>query len=104
MNCNLVLWDVSTEITEIAYGEAGDHDAGTGYMGPNKDGNEISYTSPCSSGSGTFYYTLTMYALSDIPDSLPTESSTAVTYEVLMDAIDDVIISETTLEFTSTQD
>jgi phosphatidylethanolamine-binding protein (PEBP) family uncharacterized protein len=56
-------------------------------MGANKDGNAISYTSPCSPSAGSHEYTITVYALSETPTSLPTESSLTVDYDVMMAAI-----------------
>ncbi|MCP4596416.1 DUF1566 domain-containing protein, partial [Neptuniibacter sp.] len=69
-NSYLLLWDIDPSITEIAYGEADD---GSWFMGANKDGNAISYTSPCSPSAGSHEYTITLYALSQTPASLPTE-------------------------------
>ncbi len=86
-NSYLLLWDIDPSVTEIAYGAADD---GSWYMGANKDGNAISYTSPCSPSAGTHEYTITIYALSETPASLPTESSLDVDYHVLMDAINTV--------------
>ncbi len=96
-NSYLLLWGVDPSITEIPYGEA---DSGNWYMGSNKDGTAISYTSPCSPSSGVHEYTITVYALSETPSSLPTESSVAVDYDTLISAIESVTILDTaTLTF-----
>ncbi|XCN72299.1 MAG: YbhB/YbcL family Raf kinase inhibitor-like protein [Candidatus Electrothrix aestuarii] len=96
-NSYLLLWDIDPSITEIPYGEADD---GSWYMGSNKDGTAISYTSPCSPSVGTHEYTITLYALSETPPSLPTESTLEVDYDVLKAAIETVTVVDTaTLTF-----
>jgi phosphatidylethanolamine-binding protein (PEBP) family uncharacterized protein len=85
----LLLWGIDKTVNKILYAEA---NKGTWFMGVNKDGNNISYTSPCSAGAGTQQYILTIYALSETPASLPTKSSTAVTYDVLTKAISTVTV------------
>ncbi|MCP4124831.1 MAG: hypothetical protein GY751_24075 [Bacteroidetes bacterium] len=93
----LLLWDIDPSVTEIPYGTADD---GPWYMGSNKDGTAISYTSPCSPSAGSHEYTITIYALSATPSSLPTSSSLSVNYDVLIDAISTVtIVDETSLTF-----
>jgi len=85
----LLLWGIDKAVNKILYAEA---NKGTWFMGVNKDGNNISYTSPCSAGVGTHQYILTIYALSETPASLPTKSSTAVTYDVLTKAMSTVTV------------
>ncbi len=89
VNSYLLLWDIDPSVTEIPYGTADD---GSWYMGANKDGNTISYTSPCSPSAATHEYIITIYALSATPSSLPTTSSLDVTYDVFTDAISTVTI------------
>jgi phosphatidylethanolamine-binding protein (PEBP) family uncharacterized protein len=88
-NCYLLLWGIDPSVTEIPYGMA---DNGDWYMGPNKDGTAISYTSPCSHSTGTHEYTITLYALSATPASLPQNSSLSVTYEKMIEAIGTVTV------------
>ncbi len=96
-NSYLLLWDIDPAVTEIPYGTADD---GPWYMGSNKDSTAISYTSPCSPSPGSHEYTITIYALSATPASLPTTSSLAVDYDVLIDAISTVtIVDEASLIF-----
>lgn len=83
-NQYLLLWGIDPSVTEITYGAADDE---AWYMGSNKDGTAISYTSPCSPSAATHEYTITIYALSDTPASLPTVSSLSVDYGTLFDAI-----------------
>jgi hypothetical protein len=72
-------------------------------MGPNKDGAAISYTSPCSRGSGEHEYTITLYALAETPPALPRHSSLDVTHEVLTKAISSVtVLGTATLTFVDT--
>ncbi|MBT5954774.1 hypothetical protein HOG98_08640 [bacterium] len=86
-NSYLLLWDIDPSVLSMAEGEADD---GLWFMGSDKDGQNISYTSPCSQSTGTHSYTITVYALSATPSSLPTESSVSVDYTTLKEAIDSV--------------
>ncbi len=97
-NSYLLLWGIDPSVTEIPYGEADD---GSWFMGANKDGTAISYTSPCSPSAGSHEYTITLYALSETPSSLPTKNSLDVDYDVLKDAIDTAgtVIDTATLTF-----
>jgi hypothetical protein len=100
VNSYLLLWGIAPSVTGIAHGAAGEGDWS---MGANKDGAVKSYTSPCSKGSGTHEYTITIYALSETPPSLPTHSSLDVTYQVLTKAISTVdMLGTATLTFTDT--
>jgi phosphatidylethanolamine-binding protein (PEBP) family uncharacterized protein len=97
VNSYLLLWGIDPSITEIPYGMADD---GSWYMGSNKDGNAISYTSPCSPSTGTHEYTITIYALSETPAGLPKYSTLDVTYSALKSALGTVsIIDQATLTF-----
>jgi len=96
----LLRWGIDPGVTEIPHGAADD---GPWFMGANKDGAAVSYTSPCSKGAGTHEHTITLYALSETPPSLPRQSSVDVTYEVLKQALDTVITIDTaSLTFTNT--
>ncbi len=97
VNSYLLLWGIDPGVTEIPYGTADD---GPWYMGANKDGTAISYTSPCSPSSATHAYTITVYALDQLPSSLPAESSLAVDYATLKAAISSVtVVGEAVLDF-----
>lgn len=96
-NSYLLLWNIDPSVTAIAHGGADD---GPWYMGANKDGTAISYSSPCSPSAGSHEYTITVYALSETPASLPSQSTVDVTWEVLMNAIQTVdVIDTATLTF-----
>ena len=98
-NAYLLIWGIDSTITEITHAEAYDINW---YMGANKDGTQISYSSPCSPSVGTHEYELILYALDETPSSLPTNSTLDVTLDVLLTAIDDVeTISTTNLIFNS---
>ncbi len=89
-NGYLLLWNIDPSISSIAHGAADD---GPFYMGSNKDGDYISYTSPCSqSGPGTNSYVITIYALSETPPSLPSQSTLAVDLATLKSAIETVTV------------
>lgn len=89
LNSYLLLWGIDASVTEIAHG-AGDD--GPWFMGANKDVQGVSYTSPCSPSAGSHSYTLTIYALSETPSSLPAYNTVDVTYDVLMAAINSVTV------------
>ena len=58
-NSYLTLWNIDPSVTGIEYGGTND---GGWYMGPNKDGASISYSSPCSPNGATQTYYMTIYA------------------------------------------
>lgn len=91
-NAYLLLWNIDPSVTEIAHGKADD---GPWYMGANKDGQGVGYTSPCSPSAGSHEYTITLYALSETPSSLPTESTVDVDYDTLKAAIATVTVIDT---------
>lgn len=96
-NTYLYLWDIDPAITEIPYRAA---DEGAWFMGPNKDGTAISYTSPCSHSTGTHTYTIKIFALSETPESLPKESTLDMDFMTFLDAIGTVTtIDEAELVF-----
>ncbi|WP_339723554.1 hypothetical protein [Maribacter stanieri] len=97
INSYLLLWDIDPEIKGIPYKMASN---GNWFMGANKDGTAISYTSPCSRGKGKHEYTIALYALSETPSSLPKKHSLNVDYNVFKNALATVkIIDRTTLTF-----
>lgn len=96
-NHYLLLWDIDPSVTEMPYGTADD---GPWYMGSDKDSTAISYTSPCSQGSGTHEYIIRIFALSETPSSLPDSSSITVNYDMFKAAIESVnIIQSNSLVF-----
>jgi phosphatidylethanolamine-binding protein (PEBP) family uncharacterized protein len=98
INSYLLLWDIKPSISEIPYKMANNPNW---YMGSNKDGTAISYTSPCSRGPGEHEYTIALFALSENPKSLPRNNSLDVDLETFMKAISEVkVIDRTTLTFT----
>lgn len=97
VNSYLLLWDINPEITKIPYNMARN---GSWFMGSNKDGTAISYSSPCSRGKGQHEYTIALYALSETPATLPKSHSLDIGYTEFMNAIATVkIIDRTTLNF-----
>ncbi|MGB5437049.1 MAG: hypothetical protein WBM98_14235 [Maribacter sp.] len=65
INSYVLLWGINPSVSEIPYKMANNPDW---YMGPNKDGTAISYTSPCSRGPGEHEYTIALFALSETPN------------------------------------
>lgn len=96
-NSYLLLWGIDPTVKEILYGEA---DNGEWYMGQNKDGDAISYTSPCSRGPGTHEYIISIFALSEYPELLPEENSLSINFDIFMTAIENVqIVGRADLSF-----
>ncbi len=85
-NSYLLLWGIDPSVSEIPYGGATSDEW---YMGSDKDGDAISYTSPCSAGPGIHEYHIAIFALSEYPETLPKENSLDVDYSTFMDSIDD---------------
>ncbi|HDZ06041.1 hypothetical protein LCGC14_0129920 [marine sediment metagenome] len=97
INLYLLLWDIDPKTTGIPYKMAS---KGNWFMGGNKDGTAISYTSPCSRGKGKHKYTIALYALAETPAALPKKHSLTVDYNVFMEALATVkIMDRTTLTF-----
>ncbi len=88
-NSYLLLWGIDPVVKGIPYGEADD---GNWFMGQNKDGIAISYTSPCSPSAGIHEYIITMFALAGFPEPLPRESSLDINFDLFMTAIESVEI------------
>jgi len=102
INSYLLLWGIQPTVTEIPYKMANSPDW---FMGSNKDGNAISYTSPCSRGPGEHTYIIALIALLERPKSLPQASSLDVDLNTFMNAIsEDTIIDITTLTFVDTNE
>ena len=101
-NHYLLLWSIDPSVTEIAHGAADD---GDWFMGPNKDGVGISYTSPCSQNPGSFEYTITIYALDQTPASLSQGNSLDVSYALFLAALEEVsIVGRASLTFVDASD
>ncbi|MBD1261697.1 YbhB/YbcL family Raf kinase inhibitor-like protein [Maribacter polysiphoniae] len=97
INSYLLLWGIKPSVSEIPYKMANNPNW---YMGSNKDGTAISYTSPCSRGPGKHRYTIALFALSETPKSLPESNALDVDLNTFMKAIsDDIVIDRTTLTF-----
>lgn len=97
-NSYLLLWHINPEVTDIPYGMA---ETGDWFMGSNKDGDAVSYTSPCSHSPGAHSYTMAIFALAETPAALPKESSVAVDFETFMTAIESTpIVGKAELSFT----
>lgn len=102
VNSYLLLWGIAPSVTNIPYKMANNPNWA---MGSNKDGTAISYTSPCSHGPGDHEYTITIFALSETPTSLPKSSSLEVDYPRFMKALSEVeVIDRTSLTFTDSHE
>jgi phosphatidylethanolamine-binding protein (PEBP) family uncharacterized protein/cytochrome c2 len=78
---NWLLYNIPATTTALAT-----NSSGVGTLGFADDGAGLAYAPPCSSGSGTKYYTYTLYALSGAPE-LSAYSASQVTGAVLSTAI-----------------
>lgn len=103
INSYLLLWGIDPSVNDIPYKMANNPD--NWFMGSNKDGTAISYTSPCSQGKGEHEYNIALFALSDTPKSLPKTNSLEVDYVTFMNALSEVeVIDRTTLTFLDTRE
>ena len=93
VNSYLLLWGIDPSVSEIPWGKA---NSGTWYMGRNKDGNAVSYTSPCSPSPGDHEYVITLFALAEYPKDLPKESTMDVDFQTFMNAMAKAAIIEKT--------
>jgi len=87
-----VLYDIPEAVTHI--------DAGVtpvAKVGTNSVNGRSEYTPPCSKGPGAKLYTITVYALSALPD-LPDPS--VVTRDVLLAAIDGEVLASAEMDVT----
>lgn len=102
VNSYLLLWNIDPMVTTIPYKMANNPNW---FMGANKDKTAISYTTPCSKGPGKHQYTIALFALSEMPKTLPKSNSLEVDYHVFMKAISEVkIIDRTALTFTASHE
>jgi len=99
-NSYLTLWNIDPSVTEIPYGEA---NTGAWFMGPNKDGASITYSSPCNPSGATSTYYMTIFALSETPSSLPSADDLTINYSTLIASFSTVtIIDSVVLEYIAT--
>lgn len=102
VNSYLLLWNISPDHFEIPYGAADD---GPWYIGQNKDGTALSYTSPCSPSAGVHEYVISLFALKNSPKNLPDESSMEVDFDTFMTALEETeILGRTDLVFLDVND
>ena len=75
-------------------------DDGEWFIGPSKDVNTISVTWPCSQSTGVHADTITRYALSQTPVSLPQAHSLHITYDAFYAVLESVeILGKAILSF-----
>jgi phosphatidylethanolamine-binding protein (PEBP) family uncharacterized protein len=90
-----LLWNIPADTREIPRGNP----ASLGDEGSDKDGNYTGYTPPCSPGAAVHEYTITLYALSSVPEDLPHSDSKAVDWATLTAALQDKVIAQSSLTF-----
>ncbi|WP_299458590.1 YbhB/YbcL family Raf kinase inhibitor-like protein [uncultured Microscilla sp.] len=90
----MVVYNIPVATTSLASGETS-----IGSWGVNTVNEQAAYTPPCSQGTGTKEYILTVHALS----ACPTISSSKVTKAELETAIKDITLGTTTKTITYTK-
>ena len=90
-----VIWDIPADVTSLPKNVKG-----VGKLGATWKRGE-SYVTPHSAGGGTKSYTLTVYALSDVP-KIDTEK-TEVTRDVLLTAMKDLVLDSAELKVNYTR-
>lgn len=90
----MVVYNIPSGTTSLASGETS-----VGTWGINTVNDQASYTPPCSQGTGTKEYILTVYALSQCP----TISSSAVSKSDLETAISSITLGSATKTITYTK-
>jgi len=90
-----VIWDIPGDVTSLPKNVKG-----VGRLGETWKRGE-SYVTPHSAGGGTKKYTLTVYALSDVPKLDPEKKP--VTRDVLLTAIKDLILDSSSLDVNYTK-
>jgi len=87
-----VMYDIGVDSVGL---DAGDTSAGT--FGTNGVNQLREYTPPCSQGPGEKKYTITLYALSEVPD---VSSYSSVDRDVLLSAVSGITLDTASMEVT----
>lgn len=90
-----LLWNISAETTNIDRGNT----RSIGTEGSDKDGRHTGYTAPCSPSGQQHEYTITLYALDSILDSLPSNDDISVDWQTLSNAMKEKIIASSKIVF-----
>lgn len=90
-----LLWNIPVETTGLDRGNT----ASIGTEGSDKDGRRTGYTSPCSPAGGKHRYTITIYALNAMLDSLPENDDLSIDWRSMTDAMQGKILSASKIDF-----
>ena len=90
-----LLWNIPADTTSLPRGDP----ASVGDEGADKDKRRTGYTPPCSPPGSRHEYTITLYALSSAPETLPDGDSGAVDWTVMSQAIEQLVIGSTSIAF-----
>ena len=90
-----LLWNIPDDVRSLSRGNI----ESIGVMGSDKDGRRTAYTPPCSPGDAVHSYTITLYALNDIPEVLGDQDDIKVDWTVMTEAIKDMTIAFSSLSF-----
>ncbi len=90
-----LLWNIPADTSSLPRGNP----ASLGNEGADKDEKTTGYTPPCSPAGARHEYTITLYALSGPADQLPASDDLGVDWEMMTQAIDDLVISSASISF-----
>ena len=87
--------NVPADTTELPRGNP----ASVGDEGADKDESRTGYTPPCSPPGSQHEYIITLYALSDTLDALPTHDDLQVDWSTMTRAMDGKVIASSSIAF-----
>ncbi|CTQ48541.1 YbhB/YbcL family Raf kinase inhibitor-like protein [Jannaschia donghaensis] len=90
-----LLWNIPATITGLDRGNP----ASIGDEGADKDMRRTGYTPPCAPRGPLHEYTITIYALSAPPATLPAQDDGSVDWDRIIAAMDDLVLASSTLTF-----
>lgn len=90
-----LLWNIPADVHALPPGNPDS----IGDEGADKDERGVGYTPPCSPGTATHAYTITLHALDATPDALGDKDDSAADWSTVMDAIEGHVIASSALTF-----
>ncbi|ASJ73329.1 hypothetical protein IMCC3135_16235 [Granulosicoccus antarcticus IMCC3135] len=89
------LWNIPADVHSLPSGNP----ESTGDEGADKDNRGVGFTPPCSPGTATHSYTITLYALNAAPVALGSKDSPDADWSAVMNAIEGKVLATSTLSF-----
>lgn len=90
-----LLWNIPVETTGLDRGNS----LSIGTEGSDKDGRSTGYTPPCSPAGQQHEYTITVYALNETLDNLPTHDDVSIDWSNMTNAMDEKVIDSSSITF-----